>query len=124
MTVHIWGDEWFEEYGDDLSAAMNYIQKMNKRLTGQHIMMKEKYGTIRYESCFNWESTNEHVIILVKILYKTVKKWPHIALEILEDMDFVGDDWSYFASTYQGGYLAGVKATLERLEYHNDQTYC
>lgn len=52
MTYHIWGDKWFEENGEDLYRAMNYIWDYTKRWSGCSVMFKEKYGTVRYEFLF------------------------------------------------------------------------
>lgn len=49
MTCHYWGDEWFEKYGNDLNQAILYIYDEMKSRAGLHIILKEKYGTIRWE---------------------------------------------------------------------------
>lgn len=50
--MHYWDDEWFEKYGDDLYAAMDYIRRYVRKYSRCHVSMKEKYGTIRYEYIF------------------------------------------------------------------------
>ena len=47
--MHMWGDEWFEKYGDDLHAAEDWLHEELKRRTWCTLLSKEKYGTIRYE---------------------------------------------------------------------------
>ena len=51
--MHTWGDEWFEEYGDDLNAAISYIENyLHKHHIG--VCGKEKYGTYRDEYLRFW----------------------------------------------------------------------
>ena len=46
--MHTWGDEWFEQYGDDLNAAISYIENyLHKHHIG--VCGKDKYGTYRDE---------------------------------------------------------------------------
>ena len=49
MSYHVWGDEWFQKYGNDLNQAMEFISVECKRRAGMVIMIKEKYGSIRFE---------------------------------------------------------------------------
>ncbi len=49
---HIWGDEWFEKYGDDLYQAERYIRGYVKKWSSCNLITKEKYGSIRYEWIF------------------------------------------------------------------------
>lgn len=51
--MHYWGDEWFEENGNDLYAAIDFIEKyLRKHHIG--ICGKEKYGTYRDEYLRFW----------------------------------------------------------------------
>lgn len=50
--MHVWGDKWFEKNGQDLDKALTYIFEYVKRLSGCVIILKEKWGTIRYEWIF------------------------------------------------------------------------
>lgn len=52
MTYHIWGDEWFKKYGDQLYSAQSFIYSYVKKWTRCVVITKEKYGTIRYEYIF------------------------------------------------------------------------
>lgn len=52
--MHIWGDEWFDKHGDNLYAAIGYIEK-NLRKNGIEAIGKEKYGTYRSEITGFWD---------------------------------------------------------------------
>lgn len=59
MPYHEWNDSWFEKYGDDLNAAIDFIQEECRRRGGMHVHMKEKYGSIRfeYEHMYFWPTS-------------------------------------------------------------------
>lgn len=114
--MHSWGDEWFQQYGEDLRDAEIWISKFFYRVTkgNMSISMKEKWGSLRYEyimtprsdwyrenpfteelgmynalQLFGWE-------LLTIIIYRAVKKWPHLEHELMEDLacheNLVGDE--------------------------------
>ena len=93
MTHHEWGSTWFKIYGQDLNEAMHYIRKYVFRRTLCHVVMKEKYGTIRYEFIYavSWAtylySYKRTSRIFEKAVRKAVYRWPWLADELLEDYD-------------------------------------
>jgi len=52
MTYHQWGDTWFAQNGKELQRAEDYICQFVKRYSLCSVVMKEKYGTLRYEHIF------------------------------------------------------------------------
>lgn len=110
MPTHFWGDKDFDWYS--LNDAMRFIYKWTYRLSGLRVMMKEKYGTIRYEYVFGlWGGIyykpskynllkntrlgqyfyfriflrNWRMKIINVMIFFACVKWPHIAPEILND---------------------------------------
>ena len=81
--MHEWGDEWFEKYGDTLQDAMNFISLAVHAETGIHPVMKEKYGSIRYEYI-----TEESVSSLHEAIGLAADIYPEIKDEILENSPF------------------------------------
>lgn len=53
MPIHYWGDEWFKKNGDDLEAAMRFIQGYCRRWGRLGGYIKETYGTIRFTPRFH-----------------------------------------------------------------------
>lgn len=51
---HLYGDEWFEKYGDELDAAISEL-KDGFRKHNIHIYLKEKYGCIRSDVITLWD---------------------------------------------------------------------
>ena len=52
--MHYWGDDWFENNGNDLYAAINFIEDyLRKHHIG--ICGKEKYGSFRDEYLRFWD---------------------------------------------------------------------
>lgn len=49
MPFHVWGDEWFQENGKDLDAAIGYIQDYVEKHSLCYVVCKEKYGTFRVD---------------------------------------------------------------------------
>lgn len=123
MAYHEWHDDW--PHWNDLYEAQSYIFKNVRWWSGCKLMMKEKYGTIRYsfmfppgcsvrmdykivapwkvKSKFNdeyyrpvlWWWGGSWIIIwwarfgwwvARKVIFRAVKKWPHIENEILSDL--------------------------------------
>lgn len=54
--MHMWGDEWFLEWGDELNDA---IRELNIRLNKCHIAVagKEKYGCYRTDFFSLWDGS-------------------------------------------------------------------
>jgi hypothetical protein len=107
---HEWGDEWFEVNGDNLNSAMDYIFNYVYKYTRYKVMMKEKYGTIRYEMLYpqpyhftkfyhKWGIYRMvgHIqfklamIMLKRAVMNAADLWPSISEEILEDFH-----WSFY----------------------------
>ncbi len=90
---HMWGDKNFD--WDALGLAMDDIQLTVKKELGLTILLKEKYGTIRYEFTAMWQydnggffqdTLNEETLGQLKsIILEIADKYPHIKDEILED---------------------------------------
>lgn len=116
--MHMWGSPW--KYWDQLSKAMYDIQKTYKRLTlGGIILMKEKWGLIRYEYYplgpkerlyqYVWKPfqklydtalfRNYLQWALAYAIVKAVRKYPMIRDEILEDV-------FWYLSDTAGDYVA------------------
>lgn len=102
MTVHYWGDKDFD--WEALDKAMDFIYKFCLKAGKFRPVMKEKYGTIRYEfvstwimyehdGLETWESVSEDVQkkrkkIFDQALIRAAKRWPHVEEEIWEDYPF------------------------------------
>lgn len=103
MTVHYWGSEDFD--WEALNKAMDYITKESIAI-GLVPIMKEKYGTIRYEFHSLWKReldgsltdlgivtadaqgehpTKEDLDKFEGILKAAQAKYPSVAEEIVED---------------------------------------
>lgn len=98
--------EWGEDFDwDDLQEAMGFIYKYCKWLAGLRVLMKEKYGTIRYEYVWLWRHSDWRLInmwqnwIFKVVVTRACKKFPHIALEIIDDLKW-NDDPPYFKQLY------------------------
>lgn len=85
MSNHMWGDEGFD--WKSLSKAMSFIYRFNK-LVGNKVMMKEKYGTVRYEY-IGW-LTNDNFRFRLSLLLATIL-YPSVKAEIVEDSPGVTD---------------------------------
>ena len=98
MTYHVWGDSWFEQYGDQLREAEEFIMTYVNDNSGCYISMKEKYGTLRYEHIIpQMEYTEDNVEIyntwarigrdsLLKAVFLAATKWPEIKDELFDDL--------------------------------------
>lgn len=66
--MHYWGDEWFQQYGDELYQAINEIYLGMKK---HHIgyMNKEKFGTNREECVKFWSGGLYDIIFGPKFYY-------------------------------------------------------
>jgi hypothetical protein len=93
--MHTWGDGFdFDRLGE----AMDYLGDMFRHKTGKSIIMKEKYGTIRYEFEGVWligcdYDKNEPEILFdnrqafANCLLATVCSFPDMAAELTNDID-------------------------------------
>jgi len=63
VTHHEWGDKWFIKNGSKLNEAMDIIST-----DCPFTMMKEKYGTIRYEYTSLW-LLSEYEGLIFQLLY-------------------------------------------------------
>lgn len=63
MPHHMWGDDWFKEYGKDLGKAIRYCMDTWRRLGRIGTHGKEKYGTFRDHVYFyrGWWAIHELV---------------------------------------------------------------
>jgi hypothetical protein len=83
MCWHQWGDEF--DFGG-LYKVEAWINKAYRRITGKHMMTKEKYGTLRYEYEYMWMSSDEDVLLFLEILKRATVKFPKFAGEIVDDI--------------------------------------
>lgn len=108
--MHIWDDDW--PYWDDLNNAVNYFGKLVRWYALYYHDLKEKYGSLRFylgPAAFVAPGTRHNWILpyrnkpfypfgkrvsawLFRKLYrrayaKTVKRYPHLAEELLFDAD-------------------------------------
>jgi hypothetical protein len=89
---HEWGDEDFD--WDSLYKAERFIWIWLKRLTGAHLMLKEKYGTLRYSFMFGSSKIESIKNIQIRlgnclfpfIIFIACWRWPNVAQEILNDL--------------------------------------
>lgn len=85
MCYHEWGDGF--DFGL-LNRAMHFIDIKYERYKNKYPIMKEKYGTIRYEFTSLWLHSDQDVIKFLDIIEKTIKKFPSIKDEIVEDLHY------------------------------------
>jgi len=52
MTHHVWGDAWFEKYGNQLNEAIHWCMSEWKRRARLGSHGKEKFGIFRHHPCF------------------------------------------------------------------------
>lgn len=86
--THYWGDDWL--YWDDLYEAQQFIEdKMENR--NLRVVMKEKYGSLRYEHVFEIYRSNSggddarDWRVLYAVMQEAIGRWPHLEDEILSD---------------------------------------
>ena len=105
MPHHDWGDESFD--WPALNDAMEYISKMYHRIYKRYPLMKEKYGTIRFEMIGLWVTTEDELITLCKIVTRACKKYDHIAAEISSDLYQELEDYPTNKELYAYKHLFG-----------------
>lgn len=52
--MHIWGDEWFKEHGDNLYKAISAVENRIRKWARAGVYGKEKFGTYRDEYFQLW----------------------------------------------------------------------
>lgn len=100
MAWHCWGDGW--EHWNELYKAERYFNKFYEKCTGKYPMTKEKYGTMRFEYIYLWIESEEHCRIFKEGVRRTIKKFPHVAGEVVSDASHVLND------EYFNGWCNGV----------------
>ena len=87
-----------------------YIDHMYHRLTGFWPVTKEKYGTTRYEMEYLWVKSPKHVLLMSKLIFKALKKWPETSPEDLAEDWVFGLNWDTDNPKiqYYIGYLHGA----------------
>jgi hypothetical protein len=94
MSCHHWSDETFDWKA--LDNAMSFIYKYSQ-IAKLNVMMKEKYGTIRYEFYPFWGFRKTKWIARLQlywfesIVLLSTLKYRHIAEEILNDTPRLAD---------------------------------
>ena len=97
MPYHQWGDEDFD--WEALNEAMDYIGRFCGRWARLVVLMKEKYGTIRYEFIYLWDWSRFKWVrsyqewVFQKSIERACRKWPHIEDEIKEDCWLYEDEY-------------------------------
>lgn len=90
MTYHIWGDTDFD--WDSLDKAIRFISRFNYKYARLSIMMKEKYGTIRYECLFfsKYSIIRKYQKYMFRLsLRKAVTMFPCVKREIVDDYRYL-----------------------------------
>lgn len=90
MTYHEWGDEDFNWHM--LSEAMKYISDEWWETAKCYPIMKEKYGTIRYEFTSTWLKSNAECEDFCKLLLKAAKKFKEVDAEIVDEACVMFED--------------------------------
>ena len=88
MAEHVWGDEWFQKHSKEFNIAVELIEESMKK-QGLHIMLKEKYGTIRYEHIFKDHEIadgRENWKILFNIVKEVIIEYPSLEAELMQDL--------------------------------------
>ena len=82
MAEHMWGDGF--DF-DELDQVIEHLRYRFKAELDIEALMKEKYGTIRYEYLFMWHLERASIEEVRQIIDETVEKYPHLKDEIMED---------------------------------------
>jgi len=70
--MHQWGDSWFALYGEDLDAAVRFIESYCLRYGRLGGQAKEKWGGVRFYAKFHYQI---HDLIYPGYAYCQWKKW-------------------------------------------------
>jgi len=107
--MHMWGDDWFEKYGNDLYEAEGYISRFTKRWSRCYLGSKEKYGTIRYEFII---PPGGHVMMRKFCIYAPWKKrfkWPEGTTDTYRPTLFCWNEcWLYYKWQLFGAWVCGI----------------
>lgn len=68
--MHLWGDEWFEQYGDDLNNAIKSVEQRMHKWAHVEVCGKEKYGTYRDEYFRMWDGSMTQIFLGYRATYK------------------------------------------------------
>ena len=113
MTYHSWYDQDFDF--NQLSKIIDWIYKFYYRSTKNYLMMKEKYGTIRYECLDVSMIESSHYLILLDIIYRATLKFPKYSCEIVDDIIPILEIES-------SGIIAWYKGYFEAILWINNQS--
>lgn len=82
--MHYWGDEWFQKNGNDLYAAINYIEKnLHKHHIG--VYGKEKWGCYRDDFLTFWNGGLYQILFGYRTYIGSFIKYPFKWMENLAD---------------------------------------
>ncbi len=115
MPHHEWGD------GFDfttLNKAQDYIWRFYSKLTKRNPMMKEKYGTIRYEMMPIWITTVKEANLFFEVLKRATEKFPSVTAEIVDD---IACDCSH---PYYEGYFHAVLYVKAQSKWVSEPKLC
>jgi hypothetical protein len=84
MTYHVWGDNW--GHWEELYKAIDWIQVFYGKATGEYLVAKEKYGTMRYELLYVILEKRVNLVILLDIVRRATKRFPKVAPELVDDL--------------------------------------
>ena len=73
--MHYWGDSWFQEHGENLYAAISYIEK-NLRKYHIGVYGKEKYGCYRDDYLSFWNGGLYQIIWGYRMYQGTFIQYP------------------------------------------------
>jgi hypothetical protein len=81
--MHIWGDDFDR---DGFYEAEKYFRKIYHMITGKHPIVKEKYGTLRFEMIDIWVTSEVEEKHWAQCILYTINKYPQFAKELTEDL--------------------------------------
>lgn len=70
--MHIWGDEWFQKYGDQLYKAIDVFEKRIIKWAKCGVCGKEKFGTYRDDFFQMWNGSLAQILFGYRCVYR---KW-------------------------------------------------
>ncbi len=105
MPYHEWGSDF--DFGR-LNDAASWVENFYRRMTGNMVVWKEKYGTVRYEFTHSWLKSNKHVEIMCEILRRACYKFPDMAKELIEDWVICLNKPKTVLMAYYVGFFTGI----------------
>jgi len=94
MTYHMWGDKSFN--WDRLNESMKFIQRECEKRTDITPIIKEKYGTIRYELVWAWHPElpmpADQRLEFFRIIHEATVAHTDVAAEIVDDFIWIFED--------------------------------